>query len=65
VDNSQNPGYRKEIVKRRSGAVYVTYREYYKNGKEVKREQVARSTYRAYAGEVVVGPESSYTRPLE
>lgn len=58
VDPAKPAGYRKVVVGRRNGAVYKTYKHFYKNGKEVgEPELVAKTTYKAYAGEIIVGPE--------
>lgn len=55
VDTTVAPDYYKEEVERRSGSVYQSYKHYYKDGVEIKKEPLAKSTYKAYAGKVVVG----------
>lgn len=55
VDTTVAWDYRNEEVERREGAVYQSYKHYYKDGVEVKSEKLAKSTYRAYAGKIVVG----------
>jgi vancomycin resistance protein YoaR len=58
VDPSKPVGYRETVQSRRNGAVYVTYKHFYKNGEEVGNPVlIAKTTYKAYAGEIVVGPE--------
>lgn len=55
VDTTVAWDYRNEEIARREGAVYQSYKHYYKDGAEVKVEKLAKSTYRAYAGKIVVG----------
>ena len=62
VDTTQAWDYVNEEVERRSGAVYQSYKHYYKDGVEIKKEPLAKSTYRAYAGRRVVGP--GYFNPV-
>ena len=58
VDPTKPAGYKDVVVGRRNGAVFKTYKHFYKNGKEVgEPEEVAKTTYKAYAGEIIVGPE--------
>ena len=58
VDLTKAPGYKEQVIGRRDGAVYKTYKHFYKNGSEVgSSELVARTTYKAYAGEMIIGPE--------
>ncbi len=60
VDNSKPPGYTEVVVKRREGAIYESYKHYYKNGVEVREpELIDRTKYNAYAGEKIVGPPAS------
>lgn len=56
VDNTQAWDYQLEEVKRRNGAVYQSYKHYYKDGVEIKVEELAKSTYKAFAGRIIVGP---------
>ena len=57
VDKTKPCGYEEIVVKRREGAVYATYKHYYKNGKEVKEpELIGKTKYRPYAGEKIIGP---------
>ncbi len=58
VDMSKPPGYKEQVVGRRDGSVYKTYKHFYKNGKEVGvPELIAKTVYKAYAGEMIMGPE--------
>ncbi len=66
MDPSKPVGYKKVVAGRRNGAVYKTYKHFYKNGKEVgEPELVAMTTYKAYAGEIIVGPETMAAIPPE
>ncbi len=56
VDYSKKPGYSKVYVQRKSGSVWESYATYYKNGQVVKKTTLDRTTYRAYAGQTIVGP---------
>lgn len=56
VDNTAAWDYVNEEVTRRNGAVYQSYKHYYKDGVEIKMEPLAKSTYRAFAGRITVGP---------
>lgn len=59
VDYSKPVGYRKVVVGRREGAVYETWKHFYKDGNEVGEPQmVGKTTYKAYGGEIIVGPKS-------
>lgn len=58
IDNTKSPGYKEEVVKRREGSVYKSYKHYYKDGKQVKDPVlIATTKYKAYTGEMIVGPE--------
>lgn len=56
VDNNAAWDYYKEEVARKNGAIYQSYKHYYKDGVEVKVERLAKSTYSAWAGRIIVGP---------
>ncbi|MDL2235616.1 VanW family protein [Christensenellaceae bacterium OttesenSCG-928-L17] len=56
VDTTKAWDFVEETVERRNGSVYQSYKHYYKDGVEVKKESLAKSTYRAYAGKRIVGP---------
>ncbi len=55
VDTTVPADYYKEEVSRQNGSVWQSYKHYYKDGVEVKKEPLAKSTYRAYAGKITVG----------
>ena len=48
INISLPPGTSKEIIKARTGYVVDTYRVWLQNGKEIKREKLHTTTYRAY-----------------
>ena len=51
------PGERFVAVTARTGYVYQSYKHYLKEGKEVRKEAFAKSTYKAYQGEIWLGPD--------
>ena len=55
-DDTLKPGESVTDVARRTGSVWQSYKEYYKNGHLVKKEPLAKSTYKAFAGSIRVGP---------
>lgn len=57
LDETKEPGYEEIIQERRNGEVWKSYKIYYKDGKKVKTESLATSTYSAFAGKKIVGPE--------
>ena len=59
VDETKPVGYKEEVAKKRNGSVWESRKEYYLNGKFVKDEALATSTYKAYAGEYIVGPSAA------
>jgi vancomycin resistance protein YoaR len=59
VDPNKPVGYKEKVSDRRDGAVYESVKEYYLNGKLVKTEKLATSTYKAYSGEYIVGPDAT------
>ena len=61
VDPSKPVGYKEKVAGRRDGSVWVSTKEYYLNGVLVKKETLATSTYKAYAGEYIVGPSPDPT----
>jgi vancomycin resistance protein YoaR len=64
MDNSKAPGYEEEVIKRREGYIYASYKHYYKDGEEVKEpELIDRTKYRAYAGEKIIGPPVEVVPP--
>ena len=56
VDYTKPAGYSEVFVERKSGSIYQSYATYLKGGEVIKTVPVAKSTYRAYAGETIVGP---------
>lgn len=49
IQNTSLPaGTRQKTVSRRDGSVWYTYRVWYQNGQEIKRELLCKSTYKAY-----------------
>lgn len=66
VDTTAAWDYYKEEVARRNGAVYQSYKHYYKNGVEVReKELLGKSTYKAFAGRIVVGPGYNSQTPVQ
>ena len=61
VDNSKAAGYEEITQERKNGSVWQSYKHYYLNGKEVKTEKLDSSTYKAYPGAKIVGPEAEAT----
>ena len=59
IDYSKPAGYREETQERRNGSVYQSYKAYYKDGEMIREEELAVSTYKAFAGKIVVGPSES------
>ena len=59
VDASKPVGYKEKVAGRRDGSVWQSMKEYYLNGVLVKSEKLAVSTYKAYAGEYIVGPDAT------
>lgn len=53
------PGTEQIIVERKDGERWQSYKHYYKNGERVKTEKLALSTYSAFAGKKLVGPEAT------
>lgn len=60
VDKTKDPGFEEILQERRNGELWQSYKNYYKDGKKVKTEKLDSSTYSAFAGKKIVGPE-----PLE
>ena len=58
IDETKPVGYKEEVAKKRDGSVWESKKEYYLNGVLVKTEDLATSTYKAYAGEYIVGPSA-------
>jgi len=57
LDETKEPGYEEELIKRREGYIFASYKHYFKDGEEVKEpELIDKTKYKAYAGEKIVGP---------
>lgn len=54
-DSTKPTGYEQIVRKEKSGSKYASYKHYYKDGKLVKKEFLANSTYNAVQGEKIVG----------
>lgn len=61
VDPSKPVGYKEKVADRQDGSVWESKKEYYLNGVLVKSEKLATSTYKAYAGEYIIGPSAEPT----
>ncbi len=59
VDHSKPAGYKEVYVERKSGSTWQSYATYLKDGVEVKTVPVAKTKYRAYAGETIIGPSAN------
>ncbi len=61
VDNTKPVGYKEKTVDRQNGSVWQSYVEYYLNGKLIPdgRKKLATSTYKAYSGAYIIGPEAT------
>lgn len=55
LDPSKPAGYKKVFVERKSGSIWQSYATYLKDGVEVKTIPVAKTKYKAYAGETIIG----------
>ena len=67
VDPTKPAGYRKEDKKRRDGSVWQSYIEYYLNGVLIEggRKELATSTYKAFSGSIIVGPDADDPDPTK
>lgn len=59
VDYTKPTGYKQVYVERKSGSIWESYATYKKDGEVVKTVTIARTTYRAYAGETIIGPPAA------
>lgn len=59
VDYSKPAGYSNVYIARKSGSLWEAYATYLKNGEVVKKLTLDRTTYKAYAGETIVGPSAA------
>lgn len=55
-DYSLAPGKQVVYVERKSGSVWQSYATYIKDGVEVEKKEIAKTTYDAYAGLTYIGP---------
>ena len=62
-DDTLKPGESVTEVARRDGSVWQSYKNYFKNGQLVKSEPFYRSTYKAFAGTMRVGPALPESTP--
>ncbi|MBQ9942026.1 MAG: VanW family protein, partial [Christensenellaceae bacterium] len=61
VDPTKKPGYEEIVIERKTGTRWQSYKHYYKDGKLVRTENIDVTTYKAHAGEKIVGPEATPT----
>ncbi len=61
LDPTLPAGTEQIVVERKNGERWQSYKNYYKNGSLVKTEKLAVSTYNAFAGKKLVGPELTVT----
>ncbi|MEG1523412.1 MAG: VanW family protein [Clostridia bacterium] len=59
IDGTIAPGESVVKVSARKGYQYQSYKNYYKDGKLVRSEPLALSTYKAFSGEIWIGPSPS------
>ena len=64
VDPSKPAGYSETQVARKNGSKWQSYKHYYKDGELVKTEPLDTSTYKAFAGKVIVGALPASTEPV-
>ena len=56
TEDPDRPAGSEEIyIKRRDGSIWKSYKVYKKDGAEIQRKEIFTSTYRAFAGEKIVG----------
>lgn len=63
LDETMAPGTSEVKVARQNGSKWQSYKNYYLNGKLVRSEKLAASTYKAFAGEILVGPTVTVVTP--
>ncbi len=56
LDVTKPVGYKEQTVSNQNGSVWESKKEYYLKGKLVKTENLATSTYKAYAAVYIIGP---------
>ena len=59
VDYTKPAGYSEVFVEQKSGAIWEAYKTYKKGDTVVKTETIDKTTYKAYAGETIVGPPAT------
>ena len=64
-DSTKPTGYEQIVRKEKSGSKYASYKHYYKDGKLVKKEFLANSTYNAVQGEKIVGTGAVQPTPTQ
>ncbi|MDO5435855.1 MAG: VanW family protein [Clostridia bacterium] len=57
INTSLKPGESKKTVTGRAGSVVETYKVYYQAGKEIRREKLCTSTYKAYQETIEYNPQ--------
>ena len=63
LDPTLEPGTEVIDVATQNGAIYQSYKQYYKDGKLVRTEKLALSTYKAFNGSKRIGPDPVYIDP--
>ena len=63
LDPTLEPGTEVIDVATQNGAIYQSYKQYYKNGELVRTEKLALSTYKAFNGSKRIGPDPVYVDP--
>ncbi|MDL2235163.1 VanW family protein [Christensenellaceae bacterium OttesenSCG-928-L17] len=63
VDYTKPSGYSQVFVARKSGSLWQSYKTYLKDGVAVKTETIDNTTYKAYAGQTIVGPSAQPSTP--
>ncbi|MDL2258256.1 VanW family protein [Eubacteriales bacterium OttesenSCG-928-K08] len=61
IDYTKPSGFSEVFVSRKSGSIWESYKAYLKDGVEVKKETLDRTTYKAYSGETIIGPPATTT----
>ena len=63
LDPTLDPGTEVIDVATQNGAIYQSYKHYYKEGKLIRTEKLALSTYKAFNGSKRIGPDPVYFDP--
>ena len=64
-DSTKPTGYEQIVRNEKNGSKYTSYKNYYKDGKFVKKEFLANSTYNAVQGEKIVGTGAVQPTPTQ